>query len=357
MTSLWEPVTVGDMKLPQRVTMSPMTRSRALADGTPSPLAPEYYAQRASLGLLIAEGTQPSSDGQGYMNTPGIHADAHVRGWRAVVDAVHAKGGHLVIQLMHAGRISHPDNTPHRRQALAPSAIAPGADIVTPKGPQPVPVPREMSRADIDTTASDFAQAARLAVEAGADGVEIHGGTGYLLQQFLAPTTNQRTDEYGGSIENRSRFVLQVAAAVANEIGAKRTGIRLSPGASFHGVDEGPEGPDLYRYLVGELAKLDLAFLDLFSFTDDALLRDIRALWPNPLLLTRAGRTLDQLSADVESGLADIAPVATWALANPDFVDRVRTGSPLNEADRNTFYSGGARGYVDYPTLDGLVKS
>ncbi|HYB37871.1 MAG TPA: alkene reductase [Mycobacterium sp.] len=351
MTTIWDPITIGNIDLPQRITMAPMTRSRALADGTPSPLAVEYYAQRASLGMLITEGTQPSADGQGYLRTPGIYTRAHAEGWRAAADAVHARGRYLVIQLMHAGRMAHPDNTTHHRTPLAPSAIAPGVDMYTRTGKQPAPTPRAMSRMDIEQTVGDFADAAWMAMQAGADAVEIHAANGYLLHQFLAPNANQRSDNYGGPIENRARFTLQVAEAVADVIGSERTGIRISPGATLGGLDEGPDAAALYRYLVGELARLDLAFLDVFSFTSETLLHDIRALWPNALLLIRAGRTLDQLATDVESGLADVAPVATWALANPDFIERLRTGAPLNDADPTTFYTGGAYGYIDYPTL------
>jgi 2,4-dienoyl-CoA reductase-like NADH-dependent reductase (Old Yellow Enzyme family) len=351
MTSIWDPITVGRMRLPQRITMSPMTRSRALADGTPSPLAVDYYRQRASLGMLITEGTQPSDDGQGYLNTPGIHTPAHVEGWRAVAEAVHERGGHLVIQLMHVGRMAHPDNTPHHRTPVAPSAIAPGVDMFTPTGKQPAPTPRALTADEIGSTVEDFANAARRAISAGADAVEIHGANGYLLQQFLAPNANHRTDSYGGSIENRSRLTLQVAEAVVSAIGADRVGIRLSPGAPLGGLDEGPDSADLYRYLVAELAKLHLAFLDVYSFDDHGLLAALRTLWPNPLLLIRDGRTLDALGDDVGAGLADVAPVAKWALANPDFIDRLRTSAPLNEPDPTTFYGGDAHGYTDYPAL------
>jgi N-ethylmaleimide reductase len=351
MTTIWDPITIGNMVLPQRITMAPMTRSRALVDGTPSPLAVKYYAQRASLGMLITEGTQPSADGQGYLHTPGIYTRAHVEGWRTVADVVHARGGYLVIQLMHAGRIAHPDNTLHHRTPLAPSAIAPGVDMFTPTGMQPAPTPRAMSRMAIAETIGDFADAAGTAIEAGADAVEIHAANGYLLHQFLAPNANHRSDSYGGPIENRARFTLQVAEAVADIIGSERTGIRISPGATLGGLDEGPDAAALYRYLVGELACLDLAFLDVFSFSGETLLHDIRARWPNALLLIRAGRTVDLLATDVESGVADVAPVGTWALANPDFIERLRIGAPLNDADPTTFYTGGAHGYIDYPTL------
>ena len=351
MAGIWDPITIGRMRLPQRITMSPMTRSRALDDGTPSPLAVEYYAQRASFGMLVTEGTQPSADGQGYMKTPGIYTPAHVEGWREVADAVHCRGGHLVIQLMHVGRMSHPDNTPHHRIPVAPSAIAPGEDMYTATGKQSIPPPRALSVDEITATVDDFAHAAEMAIAAGADAVEIHGANGYLLQQFLAPNANHRSDEYGGSIENRTRFALQVAEAVTDRVGADRVGIRLSPGATLGGLDEGPEGPDLYRSLVAGLAALNLAFLDVYSFGDDELLADIRTLWPNPLLLIRDGRTLDDLGTDIETGHADVAPVARWALANPDFIDRLRTSAPLNDPDPATFYTGGAHGYTDYPTL------
>ncbi len=351
MAGIWDPITIGRMRLPQRITMSPMTRSRALDDGTPSPLAVEYYAQRASFGMLVTEGTQPSADGQGYMKTPGIYTPAHVEGWREVADAVHGRGGHLVIQLMHVGRMSHPDNTPHHRIPVAPSAIAPGEDMYTATGKQSIPPPRPLSVDEIAATVEDFAHAAEMAIAAGADAVEIHGANGYLLHQFLAPNANQRGDEYGGSIENRTRFALQVAEAVADRVGADRVGIRLSPGATLGGLDEGPEGPDLYRSLVAGLAALKLAFLDVYSFGDDELLADIRTLWPNPLLLIREGRTLEELGTDIDTGRADVVPVAKWALANPDFIDRLRTSAPLNDPDPATFYTGGAHGYTDYPTL------
>jgi 2,4-dienoyl-CoA reductase-like NADH-dependent reductase (Old Yellow Enzyme family) len=351
MTSLWDPITVGKISLPHRLAMAPMTRSRAKPDGTPGDLATEYYAQRASLGLIITEGTQPSDDGQGYMTTPGIYADAHVEGWRKVTSAVHDAGGRMFIQLMHVGRMSHPDNTPHHRQPVAPSAIAPGQRMFTPSGMQDAPVPRALSVAEIRKTVDDFRYAARRAIEAGADGVEIHGANGYLIHQFFAPNANQRTDAYGGSIENRARFGIEVAAAIADEIGPERVGFRISPSAPVGGLVEGEEAPDLYRYLVAELDKLGLAYLHLMHTGDEKLAQDIRARWSNPLLLLRSGRTLETLEDDLKSGLADVLPIGRWALANPDFIERYRKGAPLNEADRATFYGGGAKGYIDYPRL------
>lgn len=348
---IWAPTTVGAMHLPTHLALAPMTRSRAHADGTPGDLASEYYAQRAGLGLLITEGTQPSADGQGYLNTPGIHTDAQVAGWRTVADAVHAAGAHLVVQLMHAGRMAHPDNTPHHRQPVAPSATAPRVGMHTATGRQDIPVPRALSTAEVRATVEDFARAAARAVEAGADAVEVHGANGYLVHQFLAPNANSRDDAYGGSLEDRARFALELTAAVAERIGPERVGVRLSPGAPLGGLDEGPEGPDLYRYLVGELDRMGLAYLHLFHFAGEDLLADLRRAWHSRLLLVRPRRSWEQMVADVESGLADVLPLGQWALANPDVVARLRTGAALTTSDPATFYGGGAAGYTDYPTL------
>ena len=349
--SIWKAIDVGHMKLEHRIAMAPMTRSRAEVDGTPSPLAARYYAQRASMGLLITEGTQPSDDGQGYTSTPGIYTDAHVEGWRRVTSAVHAAGGHVFIQLMHVGRMAHPDNTPHHRQPVAPSAIASGQKIFTAAGMQNMPMPRALATEEIKATVQDFRLAASRAIEAGADGVEIHGANGYLIQQFLAPNANTRVDEYGGSIENRTRFAVEVAEAIASEIGAERTAIRLSPGSTLGGIDEGAETTAIYRDLVARLASLKLAYLHVVQGADEDLLKDIRRLWPGTLMVNRPNRALDAIATDIESGLADMTSVARWALANPDFVKRLRTGAPLNIADPATFFTGGARGYVDYPAL------
>ncbi len=347
---LWEPLTLGNLALPHRLAMAPMTRSRAHADGTPGDLAATYYAQRASMGLLISEGTQPSADGQGYVATPGMHTDAHVAGWRRVADAVHARGGHLFIQLMHVGRMAHPDNTPHHRQPVAPSAIAPGVDMHTAGGPKAAPVPRALSVEEIRATVRDFADAAERAVDAGADGVEVHGANGYLVQQFLAANANRRTDAYGGGIDKRVRFALEVTAAVAERIGPHRTGIRLSPGSPLGGIDEGTEVMDLYRSLVERLAPFDLAYLHLAYNGDNDLLEAIRHAWPNVLLLNRMGRPLHAVADDIAAGRADMATVGRWALANPDLVERLHHGVALNEPDPATLYTGGAHGYTDYPT-------
>ncbi len=350
-TQLFSPVHVGRNSLSNRLVMAPMTRSRANADGTPGELAAEYYAQRASIGLIVTEGTQPSADGQGYLRTPGIYTAAHVAGWKPTTQAVHRHGSHIFIQLMHAGRMSHPDNTPHHREAVAPSAIAPGAPMFTARGMQEIPVPRALDVAGIQQTVQDFRTAARHAMEAGADGVEIHGANAYLVQQFLAPSANARTDAYGGSITNRTRFAIEVAAAVADQIGAGRTAMRLSPGLHLWGIDEGPQGPALYRHLVGELDRLGLAYLHIAQQNDEALLRELRQLWHGPLVVNRAGRPRAAIGADVARGLADLEAYGQLVLANPDFVARLAAGAPLNTADRSTFFGGSAKGYTDYPTL------
>lgn len=353
MSPLFSPIRVGRYTLANRLVMAPMTRSRAEVDGTPKASAATYYAQRASIGLIVTEGTQPSDDGQGYLTTPGIYTDAHVAGWRVISTAVHADGGHLFIQLMHAGRMSHPDNTPHHRQAVAPSAIAPGTGMFTIKGMQDIPVPRALATAEVRQTIQDFRLAARRAIEAGADGVEIHGANAYLIQQFLASSANTRTDDYGGSIENRARFAIEVAAAIADEIGPDRTGMRLSPGTTMWGIDEGSDGPDLYRHLVAELDKLGLAYLHVMHQGDEPLLADMRKLWKGMLILNRPGRSRDQVGADLASGLADLEAYGQMVLANPDLVDRLKSNAALNAADRNTFFGGGDQGYVDYLSLAG----
>ena len=351
MSSLWQPVKIGKLNLPHRLAMAPMTRSRAKADGTPGDTAPIYYAQRASLGLLIAEGTQPSDDGQGYTTTPGIYTDAHVAGWKKVTDAVHKAGGYLYIQLMHAGRISHPDNTPHHRQPVAPSAISAEQPMFTPTGLQTTVEPRALTTAEVKQTVKDFAYAAKRAIEAGADGVEIHGANGYLIQQFIAPNANTRTDEYGGSIENRARFAIEVAKAVSAEIGADRTGIRLSPLGKSGGLDEGPEAVALYGYLVKELNKLNLSYLHILHTGNEEFLQSVKAAWQHPLLVNRPGAKSEDLDRDVKVGLADVVPVGQMALANPDLVTRLKTHAPLNSGTRETFFGGGESGYTDYPVL------
>ncbi|PRD18650.1 UNVERIFIED_CONTAM: 12-oxophytodienoate reductase 1 [Trichonephila clavipes] len=329
--------------------MAPMTRSRANPDGTPGDLAADYYSQRAGLGLIVTEGIQPSDDGQGYIFTPGIYSQEHIDGWKKVTQAVHDKGGRIFFQLMHAGRMSHPDNTPHHRAGLAPSAIAPGTQMFTLNGMQDIPVPEAMTKEQIQQAIHEFKHAARSAIDAGADGVEIHGANSYLIQQFFAPSANTRTDEYGGTLENRARFAIEVAKAVSEEIGPEKTAIRLSPGTQLWGVDEGEEGPAMYRYLVKELNKQGLVYLHIMHQGNEELLQDIRNDWQGTLILNRPGRVRENIGDDIRTGLADLEAYGQMVLANPDFVERLKSNIPFNEADRNTFFGGTAQGYTDYP--------
>jgi len=355
MERLWEPVVLGRLTLSNRLAMAAMTRDRATPSGTPTELNARYYAQRASVGLIVSEGTQPSDDGQGYLLTPGIYTDEHIAGWKLVTDRVHAAGGRLFIQLMHVGRVSHPENTPHHRQPVGPSAVKPVAKMFTARGLQEIPEPRELSRDEIEGTIRDYRHAARAAIAAGADGVELHGANGYLIHQFLSENANLRTDSYGGSIENRVRFGVEVTAAVAEEIGADRIGLRISPGNKLNDIVEGATGP-LYHALVAELARLHLAYLHIVQEGDEELLRWIRPHWPTSLIVNRPGRPRDKIAMDVDAGLADIASVAAFALANPDLVARLKSEAPLNLADRATFFGGGEHGYTDYPSLGGEVQ-
>lgn len=352
MKDLFSKAQLGHYTLKNRLVMAPMTRSRANADGTPTPLMAKYYSQRAGLGLIITEATQPSDIGQGNINTPGIYTSDHVIGWKKVTSAVHAQGARIFIQIMHVGRMSHPDNVVGNLQAIAPSAIAPKLKLHTADGMKDVLTPREMTLDDIKQTVEDYRHAARCAIDAGADGVEVHGANGYLIQQFFAPNANIRTDAYGGSIANRARLAIEIATAVAKEIGPERTGFRVSPGGPLGDLNEGPEGPDLYRHLVSELNKLGLAFLDVMHWGNEDLLSDLRQLWHQSLILNRPGRPQEQIGADIETGLADLESYGSMTLANPDFAHRVRIKAPLNEADKATFFGGSAQGYTDYPTLE-----
>ncbi|WP_199548228.1 alkene reductase [Streptomyces sp. N35] len=352
LNSLWTPTALGGMSLPHRLVMAPMTRDRSTPEGVPTELNAEYYAQRASHALIITEGTQPSADGQGYLLTPGLHDEAQIAGWRKVTDVVHAAGGRVVIQLMHVGRISHPDNTPHGRQPVAPSAIRPAGRMFTATGPQEMPEPRALSTQEVAETVRDFRRAAAAAIEAGADGVEIHGANGYLVHQFLSDHTNRRTDGYGGSIEGRIRFAVEVAAAVADEIGPERTGFRISPGNTYNDMEES-DTAELYAALLEALRPLDLAYLHVLHLGDEAHLDTVRAQWPGTLVLNRAGADVPTRAKDIDNGTADLVAVGALALANPDLVQRLRAGAPLNTPDPATFYGGGVAGYTDYPAYTG----
>lgn len=355
MPTIFNSIKLGQIELSNRLAVAPMTRSRANADGTPNALNAEYYGQRSNFGLIVGEGTQPSDEGQGYPNSPGVYTRSHVDGWRSIADSVHAGGSRIFVQLMHIGRVSHPLNTQHGTYPVAPSPIPlRELKMFTAEGMKEIPVARELSSSDIEETINDFVFAARSAIDAGADGVELHGANGYLLQQFLAPNTNTRTDGYGGSVENRQRFVIEVARRVAEEIGPERTGIRLSPGGEIGEIEEGDNYVDEYIQLAEKLSELSLvyihiAFLRPTTDKDDQLLRRLREAYDGVVIVNRGGRPAEYIGQDVSTGLADIESIGALALANPDLPRRLEMELPLNEPRKEFFYGGGREGYTDYP--------
>ncbi|MDN0200496.1 alkene reductase [Streptomyces sp. S.PNR 29] len=355
--SLFAPARLGPLDLPNRLVMAPLTRNRATADGVPTALMATYYAQRASAGLIIAEASTPNAVGQTYPNITAIHDTAHIAGWRRVTDAVRAAGGRpMFLQIQHGGRVGHPDTSGH--MPLAPSPVPLPEPIHTPGGKQPAVTPREMTTDDIRATVADFATAARNALEAGFAGVEVHSANGHLLHQFLAPNTNRRTDAYGGPPENRIRFTVEVVDAVLAEIGPERTGLRISPGNTVNGIDEGDETEALYAALVSALADRGLAYLHVgFADPDSAVYQDIREQWPGTLIANPV-LPAGQIPADggrhaaerLLAAGADLIALGRPFLANPDLVERLRTGAPVNPV-RNKYlmYVGGETGYTDYP--------
>ncbi|MDP4511877.1 alkene reductase [Nonomuraea turcica] len=355
MNQLHQPVTVGQLTLPNRLVMAPMTRSRARG-GLVHDLTAEYYGQRASAGLIITEGTQPCVLGQGYIDTPGLHAPEQAAAWRRVTDEVHRRGGRIFVQLMHSGRIGHPILYPSGELPMAPTPIPSGERLYTPDGLLDHPTPREMTMADIARAVEDFATAARYALDAGFDGVELHGASGYLIHQFLSDNTNRRTDAYGGSVDRRIRFAVEVAQAVGDAIGAARTGLRISPGITYNGMDES-DSETLYPELARALAPLGLAYLHVSENDTRAITKLLRAEWPGTLILNPHSRGGDDPATSeegleaVRSGLADAISYGRLWLANPDLPARIAAGGPYTEADPATFYGGDHRGYTDYPAL------
>lgn len=354
MSRAFEPVRIGRWDLPQRFIMAPLTRNRAGEGQAPTDLNATYYGQRASAGLIVTEGTQPSAVGQGYLDTPGIHSPEQVAGWSKVADAVHAEGGHVVVQLMHVGRIAHPDNK-NGLETVAPSAIPAPGEVVTAAGQQPYPTPRALTEEEIPGIVGDFVDAARKAVDAGLDGVEIHAANGYLVHQFLAPSSNHRTDAYGGSPAARARLAIEVATAVAEAIGGDRVGIRISPSHNIQGVlEEDPtDTAETYEALVQGIEPLGLAYLSILADPRTDLVRDLRKRFAGPLVLNTGFSEITSLQAVdelLEEDLADVVAVGRPFLANPDLPRRWREGKPLNDPRPATFYGGGAEGYTDYPT-------
>lgn len=354
--NLFTPYERGSLKTNHRIAMAPLTRNRAV-DTIPGDINAEYYAQRADAAILISEGTHPAAVGQGYLDIAGLHNDEQEAGWKQVADAVHAAGdAKLFIQLMHCGRVAHPYYT-EGETPLAPSAITPDGGTWTPDGQKDFVQPREVATDELPALLEDFVQASRRAIAAGADGVELHAANGYLLHQFIASGTNQRTDGYGTSVEGRIRFPVEVAAAVAEAIGADKVGIRISPGHPFNDIAE-TEVKETYTALIEALKPLGLAYLhvlDTSTYTDFAVLPFARELWDGTLIANHGfSEEFSTEDADklVAEGKVDLIAFGRPFLANPDLPKRLREGAELNEPDEDTFYSRGPKGYTDYPTLD-----
>ena len=367
-SSLFEPARAGDIHLANRIVMAPLTRNRS-PGAIPTPLAIEYYSQRASAGLIVTEGTAISHQGQGYADVPGIWNDAQVAAWKKVTDAVHAKGGKIVTQLWHVGRVSHTSLQEGGQAPVAPSAlVAKTKTYIITDGVgsfAETSMPRALELSELPGIVEDYRRAARNAIDAGFDGVELHGANGYLLDQFLRSGSNHRTDAYGGSIENRARFLIEVMTAVAREIGGGRTGLRLSPVTPANDASD-PDPQPLFEYVVRQLAPLDLAFLHIIEGAtggardhqqggkpfDYAALRDAyrqaggKAAW---MVNNGYDRALAEKALDAG---ADLVAFGRLFIANPDLPERLKQGGPFNEPDRKTFYGGKAGGYTDYPALD-----
>jgi N-ethylmaleimide reductase len=351
-TPLFTPLRLGDLSLPNRVVMAPMTRVRAAKDGRATPSMAAYYAQRATAGLIVTEGIQPSLIGQSNPGTPGLHTEEQTESWRQVTGAVHAGGGRIFAQLMHGGRVSHPDTTGHR--PVGPSEIAAPGEVFTPTGPQPPPVPRALALAEVPEHAASYAKAAENAIAAGFDGVELHGANGYLIAQFLSSNVNQRTDRYGGSIAGRIRFAVEAVTATAEAIGAARTGIRLSPDSGIWGVRD-DDAPELYAALLRELEPLDLAYVHLVATIRDDVLLGLRKAWPGAMIVNpsrpMAPRWTDREAADRVLGLgADLVSFGRAFISNPDLVERLRQDLPLTSHQPDIWYTGGDEGYLTFTT-------
>ena len=357
MSLLFSHTSLGPLALQNRLVMAPMTRNRAVGN-VPNDLMVEYYAQRATAGLIITEGTSPSPNGTGYARIPGIYSAAQVAGWKRVTDAVHGRGARIFMQLMHCGRIAHPLNLPPGARALGPSPVAAAGEIFTDaEGLKPNAMPQAMTDADIQATIQEYAQAARNAMAAGFDGVELHGANGYLLEQFIRPNSNQRTDRYGGSIENRARFTLEVAQAVITAIGKDKVGIRLSPFGAFNDMPPYAGMEADYTYLARQLDALGLVYIHLVDHSSmgapavpETMKATVRHVFHGTLILS-GGYDAVRAETDLASGKCDLIAVGRPFLANPDLVDRWKAGAAVNAPNFDTFYTPGPKGYTDYPAL------
>lgn len=354
---LFTPTHLGAVQLKNRVVMAPMTRCRAI-DTAPGALEAAYYSQRASAGLIITEGTAPDADGLGYARQPGIFTEAQILGWKQVTDAVHAAGGRIALQLMHGGRVAHPLNMVPGARILGPSAVAaPGQQYTDAQGPQDIPVPEAMTEADIEAAIAGFAQAARNAMTAGFDAVELHGANGYLIEQFLNTAANQRTDQWGGSIENRARFALRVAKATVAAIGSDRVGIRLSPYGVFNGSVPDAETDALYSYLAKGLGNLGLAWLHQVDHVSmgapavpESMRYALREGFGGPILLS-GGYDKARADADLVEGKGQAVAFGRPFIANPNLVEALQDDRELRQPDYSAFYTPGAKGYSDYPPV------
>lgn len=354
---LFEPFTIGSIELKNRIVMAPMTRNRADVNGVPSPWAATYYGQRAEAGLIITEGTQPSAAGQGYPRTPGIHTPEQIAGWRKVTDAVHRRGGRIVMQLMHTGRIAHRANRTVDGPPVAPSAIRVAGQIHTDAfGKQDFSMPRALTLDEIPSVIDEYRQATVNALAAGFDGVELHGANGYLPMQFLSSNSNRRTDRYGGTVQNRARFIIETLEAMVEAAGSGRVGLRVSPDTTFNDMHDANPA-ETHVHLVDAINRLGLAYLHVqrtpgelppeSAFDPIALLRP---RFDGPLIAT-GGFDLESGTRLVAEGGADLIGYASFFIANPDLVERFRRGAPLAQPDQTTFYTPGPKGYSDYPYL------
>lgn len=355
---LLAPAKLGDIELQNRVVMAPMTRCRAIRN-VPNALMAKYYRQRSGAGLILTEGTSPSPNGLGYARIPGIYSKDQVEGWKKITSAVHLGGGKIFVQLMHTGRISHILNMPEGAQILAPSAVKPAGQMWTDSQMlQDFPVPKAMTADELISTKAEFVAAAKNAIDAGFDGVELHGANGYLLEQFLSPFSNIRSDNYGGSIGNRCRFVLEVVAAVGDTIGKGKTGIRLSPYGVASDMPHYPEINDTYKYLSEQLYKLGIAYIHLVDHSamgapvvPPEIKKLIRKSFKNTIILS-GGYDLERAEADIQQGLGDLVAFGKPFINNPDLVERFKNKNPLSqELQMDLFYSSDEKGYTDYPNF------
>jgi N-ethylmaleimide reductase len=348
MARLFDPLRIGNLELDNRIVMAPMTRSRANDEGIQSPVAAEYYGQRASAGLIITEATNISPMAKGYVRTPGIYTDEQIESWRPISEAVHARGGKIFLQVFHTGRIALPDFLPEHTQPVAPSAVRAKGQNYTDDGMKEFVMPREITREEIAQTVRDFATAATNAIAAGFDGVELHSASGYLVQQFLTTNANLRSDEYGGSIENRARFFFEVIDAMIAAVGSERVGVKFSPRIAFNDIEEA-DADVMYPYILERLNDRNLAYVHVADYTGEAHAK-LRPVYRG-VYFAGAGFTKESGEALLQQGGADAIVYGTKLLANPDLPERFRLNAPLNEPDQSTFYMPGEVGYTDYPTL------